>query len=84
MEPEKPESTDKKENKLYRLISGLSTKTKEKLNTESVIDRESFDTVMYILTEALSQIDNTLTKITGDIYEIFHGLSPEMQFTTLQ
>lgn len=63
MEPEKPESTDKKENKLYRLISGLSTKTKEKLNTESVIDRESFDTVMYILTEALSQIDNTLTKI---------------------
>lgn len=80
MEPEKPESTDKKENKLYRLISGLSTKTKEKLNTESVIDRESFDTVMYILTEALSQIDNTLTKITGDIYEIFHGLSSEMQF----
>lgn len=35
---------------------------------------------MYILTEALSEIDITLTKITGDIYEIFHGLSSEMQF----
>lgn len=75
-----PENTEKKESKLSRLISGISVKTKEKTSSVSAIDHESFDTVMYILTEALSEIDITLTKITGDIYEIFHGLSSEMQF----
>ncbi len=77
---ENPENAERKESRLSRLISGLSTKTKEKPNSETVIDRGSFDTVMYILTAALSVIDTALTKITGDIYEIFHGLSSEMQF----
>lgn len=34
----------------------------------------------YILNEALSRIDAALTKVTGDVYDAFFGLSSELMF----
>ncbi len=34
----------------------------------------------FLLSEALSRIDGALTRVTGDVYEAFFGLSSEMMF----
>lgn len=53
--------------------------TNEK-NTVADINREGYDDVMYILTEALHRIDKVLVEITNDVYDVFGGLSQEMIF----
>ena len=43
-------------------------------------DEESTDDTIYLLNEALHHIDTALTKVTGEVYEIFYGISHELYF----
>ena len=41
---------------------------------------ETVDDALYILNESLRHIDAALSRITNDVYEIFYGISSELQF----
>jgi len=43
-------------------------------------DEDSTDDTIYLLNEALHHIDTALTRVTGDVYEIFYGISHELYF----
>lgn len=62
-----------------KLLSGIRAKEAE-IPTETAIPKEAYDASVAMLCEALCRIDDVLTRITGEIYDIFHGISSEMQF----
>ncbi len=68
--------------------SGLSKlfakkKVKEGVEVTAALSEAGEDPLsdaQYILNEALSRIDAVLTKVTGDVYDAFFGLSSELMF----
>lgn len=69
-------------------VSGLSklfSKKKDKDGVDvtaalSEAGEDPLSDALYILNEALSRIDAVLTKVTGDVYDAFFGLSGELMF----
>ena len=58
-------------------------KTKDGVEVTAVLSEAGEDPLsdaQYILNEALSRIDAVLTKVTGDVYDAFFGLSNELMF----
>jgi len=72
------EHKKKKQNALGKLFAkkGPLPDTVDEVSTE----REAIDNARFILTEALYHIDTTLTAITNNVYEVFHGFSRELMF----
>lgn len=64
---------------LSKLFSGARANNTV-VPTETAIAKEAYDTSIAMLCESFCRIDEVLTEITGEIYDIFHGISTEMQF----
>ncbi len=43
-------------------------------------DEDSANDAIFLLNEALHHIDTALTRVTGEVYEIFYGISHELYF----
>ena len=55
-------------------------KSSEPSTAEIENDEATTDDALYLANEALHRIDTALTAVTGDVYEIFYGISGELQF----
>lgn len=74
------------EKKQLSTFGKLFSKSKDKTDSENIkaelsgVGEDPLNDAQYILNEALSRIDAVLTKVTGDVYEAFFGLSAELMF----
>jgi len=66
------------ENVLKRLFK--SKKATSESSVAVTQDEESTNDTIYLLNEALHHIDTALTKVTGEVYEIFYGIAQELYF----
>lgn len=69
-----------KENVLFKFVGELIGK--KRVSDDIILEQDdaTVDNTLAMLNEALRRIDSALTAVTGDVYEIFCGISSELAF----